>query len=309
MTTLQTSLSSSKRSRSSVLAGLLIAVLLVALVAWQFDWLSGEQPWERATGWNRIPADQRAPLATQLGERGPEIAWLGHAGFRLRWAGATILLDPNTSSHVTVARRALEQPAALGAVDGVAISHAHFDHMNESTLRGIDARVPILVPAGSEAYLPDRTTIPLRLHESTRIGAVEVIAVPAAHNGSRFHPWKSEKMAVGYILKANGYTVYFAGDTSFANDFVGIRDRYRPDAAILPIGCFAPRFPFKIHHVSPEEAVAAAKILGVSVVVPCHFGTYRLTGDRPATALPRFARAAAESGVSWLMPVLWGQQP
>jgi hypothetical protein len=42
------------------------------------------------------------------------------------------------------------------------------------------------------------------------------------------------------------------------------------------------------------------------VVVPCHFGTFRLSLDRPDAALPRFARAARRAGLDWRMPALLG---
>ena len=60
----------------------------------------------------------------------------------------------------------------------------------------------------------------------------------------------------------------------------------------------------KYYHLSPEEAADAAVRLGVETVVPCHFGTFYLSLDEPSWALPRFARAASERGLSWRMPKL-----
>ena len=52
----------------------------------------------------------------------------------------------------------------------------------------------------------------------------------------------------------------------------------------------------------------AARTLGVERMVPCHFGTFTLSLDPPAAALPRFARAAAAAGVRWTMPSLLGAE-
>ena len=60
-------------------------------------------------------------------------------------------------------------------------------------------------------------------------------------------------------------------------------------------------------HLSPEQAVTAARALGrpdPPLVVPCHFGTFVLALDRATTALPRFARAARRAGLDWAMPRL-----
>lgn len=291
----------------TMLVSLATAGLAVYLLA-ELGWLSPRRPWERATGWDAIAPEDRAPLSPQLGE-GPEIHWLGHSGFRIRWHGVTLLLDPITARRCTVARRALEVPADPGAADAVLLTHGHFDHLNTHTLRQLRGIARFVVPAGSESYLdPVRGDTPvtgLKLGESLRIGELEVMAVPAAHNGGRLHPWKSKRIAVGYVIRDGREALYAAGDTSAANDFESLRDRYHPRWAILPIGAFAPRFPLKIHHLSPEEAVWAAKQLGVDLVVPCHFGTYRLSFDRVSTALPRFARAARATGQRWIMPILW----
>ena len=289
-------------------------VVLVALSASRLNWLGFQSDWRASTGWNRLPRELRADLTSDrlpdLRPGWPVLLWLGHAGFLVEWNGTRLLLDPNDAEWVNVCRRNMTHPAppsTWGRIDAAIISHGHQDHLVKGTLAAVAELGAIIVPAGSEEYVAGvrgaaTRILGARLHEPIRIGEVDIIAVPAAHNGNRNHPWASEKKAFGYILRSRGETVYFAGDTGFANDFAGIRDRYHPSLALLPIGAFAPRVPLKIHHLDPAEAVAAAKLLGVSRVVPCHFGTFTLTLDYPSTALPRFARLARKSGVSWVMP-------
>jgi glyoxylase-like metal-dependent hydrolase (beta-lactamase superfamily II) len=110
-------------------------------------WFTPPRRWETATGWDRIPYPARAarPDASLAPPRFAAdeeftLDWLGHSGFVLRWAGQTILLDPNTSTRCTVSRRAMELPediARVGAVDAVLISHAHYDHLNVDTLKRV----------------------------------------------------------------------------------------------------------------------------------------------------------------------------
>jgi len=168
----------------------------------------------------------------------------------------------------------------------------------------------VVLPAGTEAYLSAKEwsrvrTIPLLPWESVRVGPLEVFAVPAAHNGSRFHPLTSRHLAVGWVLRAGDRVLYYAGDTGFGDHLAAIAERFHPQLAILPIGAFRPRWPMRLYHLGPEDAVAAARVLGVDTVVPCHFGTFRLAWDGPAEALPRFASAAAAADLRWVMPVLW----
>lgn len=288
-----------------------ISILLIAIIAatYELGWFTGPQSIEIATGLRRIPDDQRATgkLPDEI-----DLRWLGHSSFILRWRGSIILFDPNTAARCTVSRRVLKLPAdatTLGRIDAVLISHAHYDHLNIDTLTQISEIGFTAVPAGTEEYFEPSQAAharprPIQIGESLRVGEIEITAVAAAHNGDRFHPWRSPKIAIGYILRAGSHTIYFAGDTAAHNKFAAIRERFRPGIAILPIGAYSPRRPLKLHHLSPEEAVEAAVKLGVQTVVPCHFGTFRLSFDRPAAALPRFAAEAKRRGISWAMPEL-----
>jgi L-ascorbate metabolism protein UlaG (beta-lactamase superfamily) len=291
----------------------ILPIALFAGVLYLLGWFTPPQPWETSTGWNRLPVDQRPtqPLAEEF-----TLDWLGHSGFILRWAGQTILLDPNTSTRCTVSRRTMELPstlAAVGRAEAVLISHAHYDHLNVDTLKRVPAMDSTAIPAGAEHYLAEAEAHthprPVRVGDVLRVGPLEIIPVPAAHNGNRFHPLQSRIPAVGYIIRSPTRTLYYAGDTAFHNNFAALRDRYHPDVAILPIGAYAPRLPLKYHHLNPEEAVQAAQQLGVKTTVPCHFGTFTLSFDRPNAALPRFAAAAKKAGLKWVMPTIAVREP
>lgn len=288
---------------------MLIAALLALATGllYLLGWFTPPRPWEIATGWNRMAAG-RHPIGSLDEEF--TLDWLGHSGFVLRWAGQTILLDPNTSARCTVSRRTMTLPAdiaGVGRVDAVLISHAHYDHLNVDTLKRVPAIGFTAIPAGADGYLAESAAHthprPVVAHEKITLGPLEIFPVPAAHNGNRFHPLKSKIPAVGYIIRSPTRTLYYAGDTSFALDFASIRDRYHPDLAILPIGAYSPRLPLKFHHLNPEEAVKTACMLGVTTTIPCHFGTFTLSFDRPYAALPRFAAAAQKAGLNWRMPV------
>jgi len=287
-------------------------------LGWHAGWARGERPWPIATGWARIPADERAPSTRELLDSavGPRLSWLGHAGFLLEWNGVRLAIDPNLSPRCTVVRRELElgaAPADLGALDAVLISHAHFDHLDRPTLAALAGVGRLIVPQGSEGYVEAihtaEPTVGLAPGGAVRVGALEIVAVPAFHHGNRWHPLASARLAVGWIVRTGERAVYFAGDTGARNDFSAIGRRYRPDVAVLPIGCFAPPWPIGRVHLSPEQAVAAARELGSPLVVPAHFGTFALALDRPDEALPRFARAARASGVRWAMPALFAAAP
>lgn len=297
-----------------MLGGLLALLVLVWFAGWM-GWFRRARPRAEATGWRRIPAEQQPDraVADLLAAHGVRVDWLGHAGFVVRWGGHTILLDPNTASSCSVVAPRLLEPAGdlarLGPVEAVCLSHAHFDHMDLATLRQPESVGHLLIPFGCDGYVrevqPGAARHILRAGGRVTLGDLEIVAVPAAHNGNRGHPFRSIQPALGYVLKRDGFTLYFAGDTAFRNPFAVIAAEHRPDVAILPIGAYEPAGVLGHYHMNPEEAVAAAAQLGVKGVIPCHFGTLRLSFDDPRAALPRFAAAAEVAGLAWMMPRLW----
>jgi N-acyl-phosphatidylethanolamine-hydrolysing phospholipase D len=304
-----------KRLRLARAGGLALAVAAAFGSARGLGWLTAPSDWAEATGWSRIPPSQRpapAPLRPDS-EEAPELRWLGHSGFALSWHGTRLLLDPNTSDRCTVARRVLEpavRPGDIGEVDAALISHAHFDHLDLPTLAALSELRSVVVPAGSEdlvASLARRgvEVIGIRPGQRVRVGGLEVEAVAAAHHGGRLHPLRSRRLAVGYVVRAGSTAVYYAGDTGWRAPFAEIGRAHHPSIALLPIGSYAPAWPIGRQHLSPEQAAQAARELGVDLVIPCHFGTFRLALDRPDAALPRFAAAAQRLGVRWVMPELW----
>jgi L-ascorbate metabolism protein UlaG (beta-lactamase superfamily) len=300
--------------RRKGLSALAVLALLGAALGKHLGWFRAPVRWEQATGWDRLDGSEipAATLGAALGPDAPAIGWLGHSGFRIVWGGTTVLLDPNTSAWCTVSRRLLEaavDPAALGPVDAVLISHAHFDHLDLPTLRSLGRVGVVLLPAGDEelvagAGVTAEDVRPLRAGARARVGDLEITAVRAAHSGSRLHPFRARTAALGYVIRRGAGAIYYSGDTGFSLDFAEIGREHRPQVAILPIGAFAPRVPMRFYHLSPEEAVEAGRLLGADLVIPCHFGTFALSLDSPDSALPRFARAAAAHGLLWTMPRL-----
>jgi L-ascorbate metabolism protein UlaG (beta-lactamase superfamily) len=83
----------------------------------------------------------------------------------------------------------------------------------------------------------------------------------------------------------DGLTIYFAGDTNVFGDMSLIGRIYTPDVAVLPIGDH--------FTMGPREAAVAVELLGVTRVVPSHYGTFGLLTGTP-DALRELVPAAVE---------------
>jgi L-ascorbate metabolism protein UlaG (beta-lactamase superfamily) len=72
----------------------------------------------------------------------------------------------------------------------------------------------------------------------------------------------------GFIITANGISVYHAGDTNIFSDMSLITELYAPTHALIPIGGHSTMGP-------NESALAIAKFLtSIQFIVPMHFGTF-----------------------------------
>lgn len=189
---------------------------------------------------------------------------VGHSTVLFDCGGTRLLTDPWFGTRGNPAYARVAPPALtrdeIGAVDGVLISHGHWDHTDRRFLRGLDADVPVVVPAGTSAVMRwkgVRSPLPLRPWASLRLGGTVITAVPARH----LVP------TVGFVVQTLGACVYFAGDTYHRPFMAEIGRRFSLDAALLPVCTY--RLPMTMGEAG---AVRAVHDLRVPVVVPIHLG-------------------------------------
>jgi L-ascorbate metabolism protein UlaG (beta-lactamase superfamily) len=130
------------------------------------------------------------------------------------------------------------------------------------------------------------------------LGALEVTFVPAHHWSRRGLFDHCASLWGGWVLTApHGPRVYHAGDSAYGPFFAEIGSRYPGiDAAMLPVGAYAPRWFMRTMHVDPEEAVQAVQDLGARVMVPMHWGTFWLSREPALEPIKRTWAAWAVTG-------------
>jgi N-acyl-phosphatidylethanolamine-hydrolysing phospholipase D len=247
------------------------------------------------------------------GDAGLAITWIGHSTFLIRAHGACVLTDPIWSNRASPVRfsgpRRLTPPGLpfdnLPSVDAVFISHDHYDHLDDRTVRRLVSRFPHarwIGPLGIGDFLEKRGAahvVESDWWQARDLGVISASCTPAQHFSGRY-PWnRNATLWCGWVIGIGGYRVFFAGDTGLHPEFGEIARRFGPiDAAILPIGAYEPRWFMQPVHMNPEDAVSAyLQIVRSSpssdacLFVPSHWGTFRLT-DEPLDEPPRFLRKA-----------------
>lgn len=100
-------------------------------------------------------------------------------------------------------------------------------------------------------------------------------------------PDVGESEEMGYIHRPVPPTVYFAGDSGYFPGFIDIGRRHRIDVALLPIGAYDPEWFSSSQHTTPEEALRAFCDVCAEIMVPMHYGTFKLADDTAREALDR----------------------
>ena len=80
--------------------------------------------------------------------------------------------------------------------------------------------------------------------------------------------------------------------------FTQIGQRYDIDIALIPIGAYKPKFIMKTNHLDPQEAYDAFKDLKAKMMIPMHYGTFKLSDeplDEPLQWLQRIAKRENET--------------
>ncbi|MGA7617154.1 MAG: MBL fold metallo-hydrolase [Thermoanaerobaculia bacterium] len=218
------------------------------------------------------------------------ITMIGHSTVLLESGRSRLLTDPwfGRFGNLAYARTAPPsmQREELRNVDGVLLSHHHFDHTDRRYLRGLDQTVPVFVPDG-EGWLMRlkgvRNPIPVRTWEEREIADIRITAVPAVHIAR----------TAGWLLEAENLAVWFAGDTYHRPFVREIAERFRVDVALMPVTTFL------IPPTMGERgAVASALDLHPSVIIPIHRGiTPRLPLLRGRQSVERFERRLLAAGV------------
>jgi L-ascorbate metabolism protein UlaG (beta-lactamase superfamily) len=208
---------------------------------------------------------------------GIKLTWLGHSAFHIETPGGKhLLIDPFlTHNPKTPANK-----KSFAKIDVILCTHGHSDHIADAAdlakkhnpkVVGIYELCIWLQKKGAQQIAP------MNKGGTQAVGDIKVSMVHANHSNGV----EDDNQLVyggepaGFVITfENGLRIYHAGDTNVFGDMAIIRDIYRPDLAILPIG--------DVFTMGPKEAAYACRLLGPKAVIPMHWGTFPMLTGTPA---------------------------
>jgi L-ascorbate metabolism protein UlaG (beta-lactamase superfamily) len=243
--------------------------------------------------------------------------WLGHATVLVRMCGVNILTDPVFSSRIGVTvggvtiglPRLCPMPYAaehLPEIDLVLVSHAHFDHLDRPTLRGlVSGRTVVVTARRTRRLIPPGfgRTVELDWGQDMVFKGLRIEAVRPAHWGART-ALDRRRGYNSYVIREDKdrHGVLLTGDTALTDAFEGI------DALSLAVFGIGSYEPWEHAHATPEQAWRMFRGTGAARFLPVHHSTFPLGDEGAGEPMRRLLAAAgdeadrviiAEPGAVW----------
>lgn len=203
------------------------------------------------------------------------VQWLGHACLLIESDGQRILVDPYLSDNPAAAAKADEI-----AADFILVSHAHDDHLGDTT--SIAQRTGATVVATNEIrdWLKRAKGVQ-KTHGQQHGGSHKFpfgkLKFTTAIHSSGFEDGSYGGNPCGFLITLNdGKKIYDAADTGLFGNMRLIGEE-GIDLAVLPIG--------DNFTMGPDDALRAVKLIQPRKVLPIHYDTWDvIVQDAPAWA-------------------------
>lgn len=265
-----------------------------------------------------------SPLPTSFGSSDEQAAdslcfvtWYGHSSFLIELDGQRILIDPMLTEYPSPVAFGSKRFAYTEAIpiellkdiDAMIISHDHYDHLDYKTVLTLAGEVKHFYTAlGVGSHLkhwgiPAEQITELDWWQGAQAGNLQLVACPSRHFSGRgiTDRWKTQWAS--WVIKGSRQNLYFSGDGGYGPHFAEIGARFGPfDFAMMECGQY-----FRVWkniHLMPEESVKAGKEVNAALLMPIHWGSFKLAPHHWKDPIERFKAECLRLNMPYVHPLI-----
>mgnify|MGYP000391396462 CR=1 FL=1 len=233
---------------------------------------------------------------------------LGHSTLLMELNGQIWMTDPVFSERASPVqwagpKRFHPTPIdveSLPEIDGIIISHDHYDHLDKNTIRQIHSKVGgFYVPLGVGQHLLEWGVPTDKIHEfdwwqEKQIGDITLVSTPANHFSGRGLTDGNSTLWSSWVIKTPQHKLFFSGDSGYFSGFKEIGEKYGPfDLTMMENGAYDQNWEFV--HMTPEQSMQAHQDLKGKIMMPIHNGTFDLAFHEWTDPFDRIKQLAAKT--------------
>ncbi|MBO6555366.1 MAG: MBL fold metallo-hydrolase [Pseudomonadales bacterium] len=281
-------------------------------------------------GWGSLTIAEKWPSWIEITQQevpasdsGISVTYINHSTLLIQVDGLNILTDPIYSKRASPFQWA--GPARVHApgvamedlpdIDVILISHNHYDHLDEQTLRDLVSRQdkePLILAGIGNGLLFDGLGLSnhrdLNWNDHHTMGDFIFTFTECRHRSGRGLVDQMKTLWGSFVIETPSGNIYFAGDTGYDVHFTDAGETFGEfELALLPIGAYEPRWFMADVHLNPDEAARAHKELNAKQSVGIHAGTFQLTYEAIDQPLEDLADALDEHDIAeddfWVLAV------
>ncbi len=231
----------------------------------------------------------------EISSEGIDIAWIGQAGFIIRFNRKIYVIDPYLSDSLEkeykgnefLYKRLIEipiLPKEFNNVDFVFSTHSHLDHMDPLTLSVFSQKFPecrFIIPAAEIEQaiangINKSQLLPINADQSISLDTrVDVTAIPSAHESFKVNE-RWEHSYLGYILHIDGVNIYHSGGCILYKGLTVKLRKIGADIALLPISGqnISGKAKKVARNFTVEEALDLCEEANIKNLIVHHFGMF-----------------------------------
>ncbi len=244
------------------------------------------------------------------------LIWFGHSAFLLQMDGKNILIDPMfgevPAPHPWLGGKRFSKKlpiavAKLPKIDAVLISHDHYDHLDYDSILQLKDKVGVFyVPLGVGVHLeawdiPINRIVELDWWQEVSFKGLQFVCTPAQHFSGRKFNNRQSTLWSSWVIKSDEESIFFSGDSGYSTHFKEIGEKYGPfDFAMLECGQYNKMWPDI--HMFPEETAQAGVDVKAKLIMPIHWGAFKLALHSWTDPVNRVIKKAEELNIPVLTP-------